>query len=175
MDKNLKKRIIETALDIVDEEGFECLSQPRLAQRLGIRQSHLTYYFPHKADLIVALLEGSHRRAENASKAGDVLDTLEAIIFDRKRMRFFLGELMEVSEDSKLRETLAEHSRKLHAEIGKFYGVKADDTRVVNFLALSRGLGIDFLINPDKYAEKIPSLRNLASECGLEESGLKKI
>ena len=44
------------------------LTQPKIAKALGLRQSHLTYYFPRKADLFAALLDASHDRAASQRK-----------------------------------------------------------------------------------------------------------
>jgi AcrR family transcriptional regulator len=169
MDKNIKNKIIEAAMDIVDEDGFEGLLQSKLAKRVGIRQSHLTYYFPHKPDLLVALLLDYRRRVDIACQNQDVLSTMETMIFDRKRVRFYLSQILEVSEDPRLRAILAEQSRNYKNEIGRFFGVSGDDPRIVDFVAMGLGLGLNFLIFPENYENGFPSLRKLASDLGLEE------
>lgn len=49
--------ITETALALVQEEGLAGLTQPRVAKRLGLRQSHVTYYFPTRDELLAAVTE----------------------------------------------------------------------------------------------------------------------
>lgn len=49
--------ITEAALALVQEEGLAGLTQPRVAKRLGLRQSHVTYYFPTRDDLLAAVTE----------------------------------------------------------------------------------------------------------------------
>jgi AcrR family transcriptional regulator len=49
--------IVETALGLVQEEGLAGLTQPRVAKKLGLRQSHVTYYFPTRGDLLAAVTE----------------------------------------------------------------------------------------------------------------------
>jgi AcrR family transcriptional regulator len=54
------------AVALVREQGLPKLTQPRLAKAAGISQSHLTYYFPTRADLLHAVLE----RAAERQRAG---------------------------------------------------------------------------------------------------------
>jgi AcrR family transcriptional regulator len=50
-----RKQIIEAGLAILREDGLPGLTQPRIAARTGLRQSHLTYYYPTRADLLAAV------------------------------------------------------------------------------------------------------------------------
>jgi AcrR family transcriptional regulator len=50
-----KKRILEAGLAILREQGLAGLTQPRVAAMTGLRQSHLTYYYPTRADLRTAV------------------------------------------------------------------------------------------------------------------------
>jgi AcrR family transcriptional regulator len=50
-----RSAILEAALAVLREDGYPSLTQPRVAARAGIRQSHLTYYFPTRASLLVAV------------------------------------------------------------------------------------------------------------------------
>jgi AcrR family transcriptional regulator len=46
---------------VLREDGYPSLTQPRVATRAGIRQSHLTYYFPTRASLLVAVAQQAVR------------------------------------------------------------------------------------------------------------------
>jgi AcrR family transcriptional regulator len=50
-----KAQIIDAGVAVLREEGFAAFTQPRVAQRAGIRQSHLTYYFATRQELLVAV------------------------------------------------------------------------------------------------------------------------
>jgi AcrR family transcriptional regulator len=50
-----RKRILEAGLAILREQGLAGLTQPRVAAMTGLRQSHLTYYYPTRADLLAAV------------------------------------------------------------------------------------------------------------------------
>jgi AcrR family transcriptional regulator len=50
-----RTQIIDAGLALLQEEGLSGLTQPRIAARTGLRQSHLTYYYPTRADLLAAV------------------------------------------------------------------------------------------------------------------------
>lgn len=52
-----RQHIIGCALAELGESGFAAFSQLRVAKRAGLRQSHLTYYFPTRLDLLIAVAE----------------------------------------------------------------------------------------------------------------------
>lgn len=49
---NAHDRILHAAFMLLNEEGFGALTQTRVAEKAGVRQSHLTYYFPTRIDLL---------------------------------------------------------------------------------------------------------------------------
>ncbi|SAK44516.1 TetR family transcriptional regulator [Caballeronia hypogeia] len=60
-----RQTILEAALATLREEGYSGFTQPRVAARAGVRQSHLTYYFPTR----LALIEAVARTAIDAQLA----------------------------------------------------------------------------------------------------------
>ena len=50
-----RKKILEAGLTILREQGLAGLTQPRVAAMTGLRQSHLTYYYPTRTDLLTAV------------------------------------------------------------------------------------------------------------------------
>ncbi len=57
-----REAIVAAALDVIQEKGLSGFTQPRVARRAGLRQSHLTYYFPTRADLLLAVADEAVRR-----------------------------------------------------------------------------------------------------------------
>src|ERR1051325_11984690 len=49
---DVRERILQAALALLAESGAHELTQPRVAKAAGVLQSHLTYYFPTRADLL---------------------------------------------------------------------------------------------------------------------------
>jgi AcrR family transcriptional regulator len=50
-----RQDIINAGLAVLMEHGFSGFTQPRVASLAGLRQSHLTYYFPTRLDLLTAV------------------------------------------------------------------------------------------------------------------------
>lgn len=168
---SIRQRILDAALDIVEKQGVNALTQPRVAKLAGVRQSHLTYYFPKKADLFVALLQASHARAGDAPAKQQGFDeamrALRALFFDPQRMRFFLSIVLEAEESDALRPLLAEHVRGLADNVAPHFNRRGDDPDVIAFIDALRGLGLRLLIEPDEKLKKSFDLAALAGRFGL--------
>ena len=52
MPTTARERILRAAVLLLNEEGFSALTQTRVAKHAGVRQSHVTYYFPARNDLL---------------------------------------------------------------------------------------------------------------------------
>jgi AcrR family transcriptional regulator len=53
--KDRKQDIINAALVVLREHGLSGFTQPRIAAGAAVRQSHLTYYFPTRVDLLAGV------------------------------------------------------------------------------------------------------------------------
>lgn len=165
-----RQRILDAALQIVEEQGIGALTQPRVAKQAGIRQSNLTYYFPHKSDLLLGVLEVSHQKAEGHSKHRathdfrEIAPFIQGLMFDPKRARFFFSVLLEVSENPELRPTIAEHAQGFTAFLAPCFKRLPDDPDVQYFVDLLRGMALRKLMEPDM---PLPDLVKLAEDFGL--------
>lgn len=54
---SVKDNILQAGSALLRERGVGALTQPQIAQAAGVKQSHLTYYFPTRTDLLVAIAE----------------------------------------------------------------------------------------------------------------------
>ncbi len=167
-ENSTRQRILDAAIQIAKKKGIKALTQPRVAEAAGVRQSHLTYYFPRKADLLAAVLEASHQkgRALSPANADAAMKSLEALFFDPNRMRFFLGAIIEAGDENDLREALSDHASALTEEVATFFNRPKDDPAVVAFIDRLRGLGIRLLLEPKGCRKKI-DLARILKECGL--------
>ena len=52
-----RESLIEAAVTAIREGGYPALTQPKVAALAGMPQSHLTYYFPTRSDLVKAVAE----------------------------------------------------------------------------------------------------------------------
>ncbi len=96
---------------VLREDGFHALTQTRVAERSGLRQSHLTYYFPRRADLLMAVAEtvASQMQARvSVQSNGRPLDidglraVLHAQLADRELPRLMLALVAAADEDARL-------------------------------------------------------------------------
>lgn len=49
---SVRERIVAAALQLIQEDGIHVLTQARVSALAGVRQSHLTYYFPTRGELL---------------------------------------------------------------------------------------------------------------------------
>jgi AcrR family transcriptional regulator len=115
---DIREDIIEAALKLLRKHGFGALSQPRIAAEAGVRQGHLTYYFPSRAELLLAVADRScevllaplHERARRGELTPDeIADRLGTAVTDRGMARIF-HTLVSVSEED---ESLKPQMRRL--------------------------------------------------------------
>ena len=108
----VRERILEAALELVSKSGAHELTQPKVARAAGVRQSHLTYYFPTRGDLLqevarysIAALAGqlAHAKVHNPSQ---VAHGIAAGSADKRRVRVLLGLVTAADRDPKIRQRL---------------------------------------------------------------------
>jgi AcrR family transcriptional regulator len=164
-----RERILNAAIQIASKNGIKALTQPKVAKQAGVTQSHLTYYFPRKADLLAAVLEASHQQVRRAPPVDirEALRYLESLILDANRMRFFLGAVVEAGEATELSKVLAAHAAALTTQTAGIFERQADDPAVQAFIDRIRGIGIRLLLEPKRGGRKKIDLAEIASECGL--------
>lgn len=145
---DIRETIIEAALKLLKEKGFAALSQPRIAAEAGVRQSHLTYYFPSRADMLLAVADRScevllaplHERARRGELTPEqIADRLGTAVTDRGMARIF-HTLVSVSEED---ESLKPQMRRLQhdsvRDLRELFGgagleLSADDALMIHAL-----------------------------------------
>jgi AcrR family transcriptional regulator len=83
-------RLLAAAMELIKNEGLQGLSQARVAAAAGLRQSHLTYYFPTRKDLLKALVETIH--AELKEAMGTVVPADESSATSVEKVREFFAQ-----------------------------------------------------------------------------------
>lgn len=91
------QRILESARELFNRHGYAATTQARIAAEVGITQGNLTYHFPTKRDLAVALRDEARAAVEARDAAfvpGDVCaDYVQHVTFSMDlvwRYRFLL-------------------------------------------------------------------------------------
>ena len=73
-----RQRILDVALDLFTEQGFDATSLRQIAERLGVTKAALYYYFESKDDILLALHMRIHEFGRSAFLSmGDEPVTLE--------------------------------------------------------------------------------------------------
>ena len=111
------------------------LTQPKIAAAAGVRQSHLTYYFPTRMELLKAIAVHSLQSliatlAANAPPGGFDLEAFARMageqVCDVRRTRVMLGLVVTADEDPEVRQfmrdfvaTVRHHMSNLFRMLGK--------------------------------------------------------
>lgn len=178
----VRDRILEAALAILGTEGLHGFTQARVAEHAGVRQSHLTYYFPARDDLLRAVTAAfvDAMAAGLAGAAGDAaavpsarrLAAVARAIADRGHMRMFLGLVIEADTDPALRELVVDGTRRLEEALARAIGGQGAAVRARAVVATLWGLGLyEFAVRPGPGASPRPAaLRTITQSLARRES-----
>jgi len=109
---DVRSRILEAALGLLAESGAHELTQPRVAKAAGVRQSHLTYYFPSRTDLMQAVARHAiDQLAGELAQAGvhgpaRVATGIAAGSSDKRIARVMLGLVAAADRDPAIKRQL---------------------------------------------------------------------
>lgn len=147
----VRDRILNAALAILREDGIQELTQVQVARRAGVRQSHLTYYFPKRHDLLEAVavrfidgMERGLREVAAQSAGGDVgelLERLAAAIGEPGHMRMFTGVVVAADGDPALRAIIVRETRRVQELLAGVLGGDDAMQRAGLTMAAMWGLG----------------------------------
>ncbi len=111
-----REQILHAAVEILNAEGFGGLTQTRVAERAGIRQSHLTYYFPARNDLLretaVYGCDAMLGALEMGIESGELnvenfREVMAVDIHDRRFARLMCALIVASDEDAEIKPWLA--------------------------------------------------------------------
>jgi AcrR family transcriptional regulator len=105
----VRERILEAALSLLAESGAHELTQPRVAKAAGVRQSHLTYYFRTRGELMQEVARYSIDKLAGELAAGApraVPEGIAAGAADKRRARIMLGLVAAADRDPKIKQRL---------------------------------------------------------------------
>lgn len=130
-----RERILQAALAQYAELGIRGLTQPKVAKRAGVRGSHITYFFPKKADLLAAVLEASHQDSEGPGE-----------LMSRERFELLFAVTLEASRSEDAAAAVARHLDGFAAELARRYGVSEDCVEIERLVEELRGAGLRMLV-----------------------------
>ena len=113
---DVRDRILEAALRLLAESGAHELTQPKVARAAGVRQSHLTYYFPTRGELLQEVARYSIEKLAGQlahGQPGAMPEAIAAGAADKRRSRVMLGLVTAADRDPEIKKRM----RKFVAEL----------------------------------------------------------
>jgi DNA-binding transcriptional regulator YbjK len=149
---NRREKIIQAGLTILRSHGFPGFTQPRVAAEAGIRQSHLTYYFPTRVDLLTAVARAAidgQLAAIDSMLEGRSIQAASAVVAHaagrRENTRVIIALAQAADQEPALRELFRELADGIIQRSGKLLDkLNIPSTNENRFLlhALSVGLAV---------------------------------
>jgi AcrR family transcriptional regulator len=157
-------RILDAAIQILRQRGVRRLTQVQVSRLAGVRQSHLTYYFPKREDLLEAVTSRivggiAERVREVAARAGEdgraaMLGRLTASVLELEHMRMFIGMAIEADADPSVRRLMVRATRHMEEVLAEVLGGARAEEAVRVVLAAAWGLGLYcFVMRPSRGAD----------------------
>ena len=146
-----KSAIVEAGLAVLREEGFGGFTQPRIAARAGLRQSHLTYYFPTRTDLLAAVARAAIdiqlARTDQmlAGAPSDLTANMTRSLTHHENTRVLMGMAQASDHEPAIRELFRELTAGILERAGTLlesHDIPADPTSRDMIHALSVGLAV---------------------------------
>jgi AcrR family transcriptional regulator len=164
----VRERILHAALAILAESGIRNLTQVAVADRAQVRQSHLTYYFPTRDDLLEAVtaqavdgIASGFRQVATEATKGDgrqLLERLARSVADVAHMRMFIAMIVEADTDPAVRKVMKRATDRMETALAESLGGVASRERARMVLAAIWGLGLyQFLVRPSSNANPVPA------------------
>lgn len=148
---DVRDRILEAALSLLAESGAHELTQPKVSKAAGVRQSHLTYYFPTRTDLLQEVARYSIEKLAG-ELAGDpeqspahVAEGIAAGSADKRRVRIMLGLVGAADRDPKTKQRMRKFVGELRGRMTPLLekaGLETDPESVAFFHSLIVGCAV---------------------------------
>jgi AcrR family transcriptional regulator len=122
---DVRESILLAGVELLNTQGITALSQPKVARAAGVKQSHLTYYFPKRSDLLLAIAEhsidgiltGLASRLASAPPSAAIADTIAAVASKGAPPRIMLGLIVAAEHEPELRPALQKLVRHIRRRI----------------------------------------------------------
>jgi len=168
----VRDRILEAALGLLAEGGAHELTQPRVARAAGVRQSHLTYYFPTRGELLQEIARHSIQKLAGQlahAREGTVADGIAAGAADKRRSRVMLGLVAAADRDPKIKQRMRKFVAELRARMTPVLGaagLRTDPDSVAFFHACIVGCAVLQLARDNAQARsEAKAVLRKAAEC----------
>jgi AcrR family transcriptional regulator len=148
-----RQLILDTGLKILREEGLPGFTQPRIATRSGLRQSHLTYYFPTRTALLAAVarqaidiqLAAAKAMVEKIASLRQAATTFASVMVRHENTRVLVALNQAADQEPALRDLFNELTDGFVGELKLMLeklGLKSDQASVDLVHSLFVGLSV---------------------------------
>jgi AcrR family transcriptional regulator len=158
-----RQDIINAGLAVLCESGFSGFTQPRVAAEAGLRQSHLTYYFPTRVDLLAGVARAAIERQLGevdsilgASSPRAAANVIASVAVRHENTRVIMA-LAQAADQEPLRELFRELADGIILRAGKLLGnlnIAPTDEHCYLLHALSVGMAVIDLATARKDGER---------------------
>lgn len=121
---DVRTRILEAALGLL-AEGCD-LTQPRVAAAAGVRQGHLTYYFPTVTDLMQSVARHSFESLGRELGARGARG-IAAATLDKRRVRLMLALVLAADRDASLKPRMSAFVKEIRARLAPLVRLQGDE------------------------------------------------
>ena len=125
--RDRRMEIIHAGLDVLREFGSSGFAQQRVAARAGLRQSHLTYYYPTRVDLLAAVARAAIDAQLAAVDAVFTTSSVDAgataiakVVVRHENTRVLMALAESADREPSLRELFRELAEGIVARAGRF-------------------------------------------------------
>jgi AcrR family transcriptional regulator len=161
--KDRRQDIINAGLAVLRESGFAGFTQPRIAAEAGLRQSHLTYYFPTRVDLLTGVAQAALERLLTAvdailgaSSPQAAAKIIANVAVRHENTRVIMALAQAADQEPALRELFRDLADGVILRVGKLFGnlkIEPTDEHCYMLHALSVGLAVIDLATARKDGE----------------------
>jgi AcrR family transcriptional regulator len=136
-----------------------------VARTAGVPQGHLTYYFPKKLDLLIAVanryaqlvarelapfLRGKNWHDASAQERADAKSFIRKLVRDRERTRLLIRLISEADAEPALRGAVAEGAWFSRSTLARLLGIEPEHPDVEIAFAMFWGLGLQHIVFRDR-------------------------
>ncbi len=149
-----RTRLLSAALQVLHENGILALTQTHVAAAAGMRQSHLTYYFPARSDLLKAIVEHASSAVLGlvggqpefpAKSVADLRKRLVRQASDVRMPRLMIAMAVASDEDPSLKAWMAAFELRIRKLLGSALqrlGLQVGDRELALFHATLVGVSV---------------------------------
>ncbi len=148
-----RAKLVEAGLAILREDGLAGFTQLRVAARVDLKQGHLTYYFPTRTDLLVAVarsaidtqLASLERMINEATSIDGAIAAIAAVTVRHENTRVLVAMNQASDQEPEVRALFNEMTDAFVAKLGELltrFGLDASQDRIDLLHALFVGLSV---------------------------------